>query len=449
MGSAVDGYLAETPYPPHLPAQFAPAWMDHVLRHAGWPPNRVWRGPFRYLDVGCGNGLHLIAFAAAHPEADFVGTDANGSAMTRAAAIASNFGIDNIVFRTETFAETLASDDGLFDYMAALGVLSWVSPANRASVIEIAGRRLNPGGVAAFGYNTLPGRASELLPQRIILEEARRGGDQRQAIGRALDRLAELAATGAHGLKGTRAETMLAKRDQFDPDFLPHEYLSEHWAPLHSADVIRAAEAEGLTFAGSLSPDEIRLDFRLRAAQRELIDKAPDAAERARLIDLCLNQSFRRDLFVKAARPPEDQSKSRLEAWAMARMPADAVAYAVETAAGRLRFDNPAARAIVRDLADGPKPLSAIDAPGTPADRLNALDALLAAAIVEPVDKPAAVRADAFNNWVLERFAAGADVLPAQITPFGARRLNRGELSELARRTSDATFLKRLGLGSV
>ncbi|MEQ9122538.1 MAG: class I SAM-dependent methyltransferase, partial [Alphaproteobacteria bacterium] len=382
----IEGYLAETAYPPHLPAPFAPAWIDHVLRHAGLRPNRGWRGPFRYLDVGCGAGLHLVAFAAAYPEGQFVGTDANGAAMARAAAIAAGVDVRNVAFRHETFAETLAHGEGGYDYMAALGVLSWVSSENRDRVMRIAGRQLAPGGAAAFGYNALPGRAPELLPQRLMVAEARRGaGAQTDAIRRVLDRLERLAAAGARGLTAPRIAAMLSARRDFDPDFLPHEYLSEHWAPLDGGAVVAAAEAEGLRLAGSLTPLEIRPDFLLRRAEREIVDMAADAAERARLTDLCIDQAFRRDLFVKAdgaASGPDGDAlfEERLDAWFLARAAKADVVSALETPAGRLRFDNAAARGIVAGLQAGPARLGAIDAPGTAADRLNALDALLAPA---------------------------------------------------------------------
>ncbi len=442
----IDGYLAETAYPPHLPRAFAPAWIDHVLRHGGRRPNRGWRGPFRYLDLGCGNGLHLIAFAAAHPEGRFVGTDANGEAMDRAAAIAAGLGVRNVEFRAETFAETLAAGDGGFDYLAGLGLLSWVSAENRALVFRIAGALLAPGGAAAFGYNTLPGRAPELLVQRMMLDEARRGGGQADAIARVLDRLAALAEAGALGLAHPRMKEMLTARGSLNRAFLPHEYLSEHWAPLHSAEMIRIAESEGLTFAGSLTPLENRPDFFLRKAQRAIVDAAPDMSERARLIDLCIDQDFRRDLFVLSSGAAADRTEERLQAWLVAAGPAANVAYELQTPAGRLRFDSTTARAIMARLEAGPARLADVETPGTPADLLNALDALVAVGAVEPADAPADIDAGRFNAWTLERIAAEAPVVPALATPTGARRLPAGLVAALARGARPTADLRRIGL---
>ena len=103
----IDGYFAQTPYPPHFPRAFTPSWIEHALRVQGYMPPRVPRGPFRYLDLGCGNGLHLMVMAAGCPEGMFVGTDANAGAIDRAQALAQGLGVTNVAYRAETFAESL------------------------------------------------------------------------------------------------------------------------------------------------------------------------------------------------------------------------------------------------------------------------------------------------------------------------------------------------------
>ena len=146
----IDGYFAETTYPAHFPHAFTPAWIDHVLRHGGHMPRRGARGAFRYLDLGCGNGLQTILMAAGCPEGRFEGTDANGPAMERAQALAEGLGVANVTFRVETFAETLDRAETGVDYLAGLGLLTWVSAENRALIYQIAGRVLAPGGKALF-----------------------------------------------------------------------------------------------------------------------------------------------------------------------------------------------------------------------------------------------------------------------------------------------------------
>src|SRR4029077_19309995 len=79
-----------------------------------------------------------------------------------------------------------------------------------------------------------------------------------------------------------------------------------------------------------------------------------DVRELAR--DFLVDQFFRRDLFVREGKALDEHGqRQRLlaNAFALARE-AGKIEYALRTAAGRLNFDNAAARAIIAGLAAGP-----------------------------------------------------------------------------------------------
>ncbi|MCP5149905.1 MAG: methyltransferase regulatory domain-containing protein [Chromatiales bacterium] len=441
---AIDGYLAATPYPAHFPREFAPGWIDAALAQSGVGAARAARGRFRYLDLGCGTGFHLLVLAAAHPEGEFVGTDADASSVARATALAAGLGLANLQFVAEPFAATEARIDAGWTYVTALGVLSWVSPENRARVLRIAGKALNPNGVLAVGYNTLPGRAHDIALQRVVAETARERADQGEAVAEALHRLGALAAAGARGLVGSWVDKASGERPD-DPDFLPHEFLTEHWAPLDVAEVARGAAAEGLLPAGSLHFLDNRPDWVLTRAQRAIVEAEPDPAARARLVDLCRGTAFRRDLF---RRPGDRAPADRLADWLAAACPVTDDAFSTTTTAGRLRFDSPTARAILTALQSGPARLDALDAPGTVADRLNSADALLAAGRIAPASPPAdCPAASTVNAWILERVSARLAVPPVQVTRHGVVRPGTEVLAALAAgRALDPAPSRRLAL---
>ena len=420
----IDGYFAETVYPPHFPQEFAPAWIDHALRHGGHTPRRGFRGPFRYLDLGCGNGLQLILMAAGCPEGSFTGTDANAASMARAEALAEGLGVTNVTFRAETFAESLERLEPGFDYLTGLGLLTWVSAENRNLLNRIAGRVLAPGGAACFGYNALPGRAPEIVLQRYLVDAVRRhGGPQPEALLAAMDRLEALAEAGMPGLQHPRLRNVLEMRKKVDPTFLPHEYLSEHWTPLHSEDVIRAMTDQGLDFAGSLTLLENRPDFVLRRAARDAVAAEDGVASRQRLIDLLTDQGFRRDVYVRTPAEPSDTVQDRDAAWISATGSAARAELSLQTPAGRIRFDNSAARGMLDALEAGPLPVAEAGAHVSRADRLNTLDALMAAELVIPVEPPTSVDADPVNWWLAERAAKDAPAPRTQVTRHGARKV--------------------------
>ena len=445
----IDGYFAETVYPPHFPHEFTPAWIDHALRHGGHTPRRGFRGPFRYLDLGCGNGIQLILMAAGCPEGQFTGTDANASSMERAQALAEGLGVTNATFRAETFAESLDRLEPGFDYVTGLGLLTWVSAENRHLLYRIAGRVLAPGGAACFGYNSLPGRAPEIVLQRYLLDAVRRdGGPQPEALIAAMDRLATLAEASAPGLQHPRLRQVLEMRNKVDPTFLPHEYLSEHWTPLHAQDVILAMAEQGLAFAGSLTLLENRPDFVLRRAAREAVEAEDTVAGRQRLTDLLTDQGFRRDVFVRGPVEQSDTTADRDAAWISAAGPVAKAEFSLQTPAGRIRFDNRTARGMLGALEAGPLPVAEAGAHVSRADRLNTLDALMAAELVIPVEPPATVEAGAVNRWLAERAAGDAGAPKVRITRYGARKVPPTLLRAIGGTggTPDPAAIARLGL---
>lgn len=430
----IDGYIAETAFPPHFPWHFVPSWIDHVLVVNGISPPREARGPFRYLDIGCGPGLHLVALAAGAPEAEFVGTDANPETTRRAADLAAHLALDNVEFRTETFEQTAERIVPEYSYVSALGILSWISAENRQRVIRIIGDALVPSGAAAIGYNSLPGRAGEFLIQSMILDAAkRRPGSQSESISSTLDLITDLASTGAKGLDGERVGALLRNHAGQDPDFLPHEYLSEHWCPLASADMLRAAKLHDLEFVGSLTEREITKGFLLNRAQRDLISGLEDDVDRERFVDLCLDQHFRRDLFVKSPRSDAGASERRLDAYVVAACRSGDVRFETAMPAGVLRFDNPVSRAILDALQDGPRRLADIPHPGTTADCLHTVNALIAAEVIRPCDPPRQCDVSAVNAWILSEVAAGRPTIRTLMTRHGAIKPPQAVIESLAR----------------
>src|SRR3954452_21472514 len=53
----------------------------------------------RVLELGCGEGLHLIPMAIEFPEAQFVGIDIADRPVARAEAVAAELGLANVTFR--------------------------------------------------------------------------------------------------------------------------------------------------------------------------------------------------------------------------------------------------------------------------------------------------------------------------------------------------------------
>jgi SAM-dependent methyltransferase len=141
-------------YPSFALPQAHPAHLYAVARMFGLRPAAVER--CRYLEVGCGDGTHLIASAVGLPDATFVGIDRSAPAVDRGNRVVAELGLANV----SLIAADLTGWEppaGGFDYAVAHGLYSWVPAPVRDALLGLLARAIRPHGVAYVSYNTYPG----------------------------------------------------------------------------------------------------------------------------------------------------------------------------------------------------------------------------------------------------------------------------------------------------
>ena len=120
----------------------------------------------RVLEVGCGDGMNLVAMAAHAPGLSAAGFDLVDPALGRAAA--AELGLANV--RLEQGDLLDGADRGTFDYVVAHGVYAWVPDPVREALMALIARSLAPHGVAFVSYNALPGaRLRTMLREMVLL----------------------------------------------------------------------------------------------------------------------------------------------------------------------------------------------------------------------------------------------------------------------------------------
>lgn len=331
--------------------------LDPALIHTG----------FRYLDFGCGHGLNLLFNAAAHPQTHFYGLDLNPTHIAGANAKAEALGLGNVQFALAdltSFAEGLPSTGPCrgwpeaYDVVVAHGMASWVAPEVRQALIAAAGCLLRPGGIFYCSYNTYPGWLARSTLQMLSQEEALRTGGSTSPAGirKAAETLSRCTGTEDNAwplgkeLPGLRA---LVERLQLSPEpYLMGEYHSAH-QPLYVGPVHRLCAAHGLSHIGSASLPEMFPEM-LDPERRAFVMEAADAPMREVLLDLAINQTFRRDLFARGACPPSApwrrQSLADLRLHSCAGAEDDRCEF--DTALGRLGVDPSFVRSLKSTLAD-------------------------------------------------------------------------------------------------
>jgi SAM-dependent methyltransferase len=335
----------------------APAWLDHVAIVSGFVPP-VREAGFAFCELGCGQGITAAILAATHPAGRFCGIDVMPSHIEHARRFAAEAAIVNVEFHTADFATANGMRLPRFDYIVAHGVYSWVNAQSRAALRAFIDRHLEPGGLAYISYNALPGRAVDLAFQRLMRAVgATFPGDSKSQFEAAAAIVHELADLKPQALAASSLLHRLRKTgDRREQPYLVHELMSESWEALCVTQVRAEMAGIGLTPAGSATLIENFDSLVLGRDARKALARIFDDDARALARDFLINQAFRCDVFIRAGRRwKEDARRRQLEAstFALAR-PHRTIKYSMATPAGRVRYNNTAARGIVRELSAGP-----------------------------------------------------------------------------------------------
>jgi trans-aconitate methyltransferase len=121
----------------------------------------------RILEIGCGEGHHLLSLANRWPDAVCVGLDCSAKAIHRARSRAQRAGLKNVRFCEARLSEFEA--DAPFDYVIAHGFFSWVPDEVKVGLMDFIGNNLTPRGIAVVSFNVAAGW-KERMP---LVEKAR------------------------------------------------------------------------------------------------------------------------------------------------------------------------------------------------------------------------------------------------------------------------------------
>lgn len=301
MSDRSAGYVTDTGYTFGCHAALNPLATRLAFLRAGLEPPRIGVA----CELGFGQGVSLAVHAAAsHPR--WWGNDLLPDHVRFARSLDTAAGSDSVLAEA-TFEEFAQRDDlPRFDFIGLHGVLSWISPENRARIAAFVRDHLAPGGVVYTGYNALPGWSDMLPLRRLMVEHATHAGrgSTVDRIESALDFTERLLDT--HPL-ATRAMPQVAARFErlrhADRRYLAHEYFNRDWHPLYFADAADLFATAGLRHACSAQLRD-RLDgLNLTGEQRRTLAEITDPRLRETVRDFVTNPQFRRDYWIHDARP--------------------------------------------------------------------------------------------------------------------------------------------------
>lgn len=308
MSQWSDGYVADVSYTAGFYREITPSWLAFTAVLLGHRPPDLQR-PFRWAELGCGQGFSATIAAACHPQAAFWGFDFNPSHVDNATHLADAAGLDNLHFREASFADLAEAPDGAlpqFDFIVLHGIWTWVSAEQQAHLCRFIRRQLAPGGLVYLSYNSMAGWAGMVPMQRLMrMVAAQHPGSSQQAVPAVVAFLQTLCHTDAiffrqHAALVDRLEKLATQ----DARYFAHEYLNAVWEPSSFDRVSAAMDDARCGFIGSATLVDNMDALAAPPGIGKIIGETTDVAMREMLRDIGAARPFRRDVYRRGTDQP-------------------------------------------------------------------------------------------------------------------------------------------------
>lgn len=309
-------------------------------------------------ELGFGQGLSVNIHAAGSAT-QWYGTDFSPAQAGFAQNLAE-LSVNNAQLFDQAFAEFAKREDlPDFDFIGLHGTWTWVSDENRKILVDFISRKLKVGGVLYISYNTQAGWAN-MIPIRQLLNEHARimgvaGDDPAQRIQNSLQFVEHWLSTQPAYLQANpQVKAIFDRIKHQHPNYLAHEYFSSDWQPMPFSDMAQWLADSKLDYVCSAYSLDSVDALNLTEAQQALIEQQPNAYFRETLRDLCVNQQFRKDYWVKGAQQLDqfEQMEQLMSLRLVLTQLAEEFDYSVTGALGELKLKQQTYQPIIEFFAD-------------------------------------------------------------------------------------------------
>ncbi len=301
MSTWNQGYVTSVEYTYGYYGELNPSLAAFNLAYAGVDSSKVKTA----CDLGFGQGVSVSIHSAAQTT-QWWGTDFNPQHAVFAHGLSGGAG-STAKLSDQGFAEFCSRTDlPDFDFIGVHGIWTWISNENQEIIVDFIRRKLRAGGILYISYNTYPGWADiapvrHLLKQHVEVMEGH-GASPFKSIENGVEFLGNLiAANPFYAMAAPRALQQVLSLGRNNPNYTVHEYLSKDWNTMYFSEFAKCMEAAKVTFVCSANSLDAVDAINLTPEQKVLLDAIDDPQFRESVRDYCVNQQFRRDLWVKGA----------------------------------------------------------------------------------------------------------------------------------------------------
>lgn len=302
MTDWTNGYIADIDYTYGYYLELNPLRTQLAFLYAGLvPPSQG-----THCELGFGQGLSVNIHASAGNSV-WHACDFNPAQAGFARSLAQASGAPAHL-TDEAFAEFCNRPDlPDLDSIGLHGIWSWINDENRAVIVDFVRRKLKVGGTLYISYNTQPGWAAMVPMRDLLTEHAQVMSAPGQGIGARIDGALAFAdklfATNPRFAKSNPHVTdRIKKINEQNRNYVAHEYFNRDWLPMSFSQLAQCLSPTKLEYACSAFYIDHIDALNLTAEQIALLKDIPDRMFRETVRDVMVNQSFRKDYWVRGAR---------------------------------------------------------------------------------------------------------------------------------------------------
>ncbi|MBI3230130.1 MAG: methyltransferase regulatory domain-containing protein [Burkholderiales bacterium] len=299
------GYASDVEYTAGFYREQSPVFLNFACVLNGYEPIAL-NKPYTYFELGFGRGLTANILAASNPNGQFYAADFNPAHVAGARQLAESAQLSNITLLENSFAELAEGKVELpqFDFITLHGIYTWVTAENRQHIANFIARYLKPGGIVYISYNAMPGWATALPLQRLLVEHAdlhpNRSDMQINEGAEFIEKINQMQANYFVANPALKGRLEMLKNGS--RNYLVHEYMHKHWQPMYHVDVARDMAVAKLDYIGSADLPFAYQALYLSPERLAMLNSVSDRSLRETIMDYFFNTAFRKDIFMRGAR---------------------------------------------------------------------------------------------------------------------------------------------------
>ena len=265
----------------------------------------------RVLELGCASGGNIVPLAARYDQATFVGVDLSQVHIREARGLAEELDLHNVTFHRMSI-EDITPQFGVFDYIIAHGVFSWVPEPVREAIIRVAKTNLAPDGMALISYNTLPGWNQVRAVRDMMVYHCARFATLEEKIAQGIALLRFVLETAPADLTAYResVQSELALLTSQRANYIFHDHLERENYALHLHEMAAMARARGLDYVADTNLASTYL-YNFPAKVAEALAAVDDIVRIEQYLDFITNRRFRTSVFCHDHHRPQRHLEPR------------------------------------------------------------------------------------------------------------------------------------------